>query len=122
MTPMRQMLINPTYNGVMFMLLEEACRIHWDEMQKSPYEIRPAESRIYVKDFEASRGKLPEFNGDPERIHQTCCTRYVDKWNSLTSPSLENPKGETCQSLFTRVPKTILGLEEGKRIFNLSEC
>ena len=46
---MRHMLINPTYNGIMFMLLEEACRIHWDEMQKSPYEIRPAESRIYAR-------------------------------------------------------------------------
>ena len=55
MTPMRHMLINPTYNGVMFMLFEEACRIQWDEMQKSPYETSPAESRIFVKDFEASR-------------------------------------------------------------------
>jgi hypothetical protein len=41
-------------------------------MQKSPYEIRPAESRVFVKDFEASCGKLPDFNGGPERIHQTC--------------------------------------------------
>ena len=104
------------------MLFEEACRIQWDEMQKSPYETRPAESRVFVKDFEASRGKLPEFHGDPERIHQTCFPPYVDKWNSLTSPTLENPIGETCQSLFAKVPKIILGLEEGKHIFNLSEC
>lgn len=116
------MVDNPAYNGVMFMLFEEACRIQWDDMQMSPYETRPAESRIFVKDFETSRGKLPEFNGDLERIHQTCWPPYVDKWKSRTSPILEHPKGETCQSLFTRVPKIILGLEEGKRIFNLSDC
>ena len=63
---------NPGYNSVMFMLFEEACRIKWDDMQISPYETRPAESRIFVKDFEASRGKLPDFNGDLDRIHQTC--------------------------------------------------
>ena len=106
MTPMRHMLINPTYNGIMFMLLEEACRIHWDEMQKSPYEIRPAESRIYAKDFEASRGNLPAFDGDPERIHQTWCPPYVDKWNSL----------------FAKVSNILLDLEEGERVFNLSDC
>ena len=91
-------------------------------MQMSPYETRPAESRIFAKDFETSRGKLPEFNGDPERIHQTCWPPYVDKWKSRTSPILEHPKGETCQSLFAKVPKIILGLEEGKRMFNLSDC
>ena len=32
------MIDNPSYNGVMFMLFEEACRIQWDEMQKSPYQ------------------------------------------------------------------------------------
>ena len=67
------MIDNPSYNRVMFMLFEEAYRIQWDEMQKSPYETWPSEPRIFVKDFEASRGKLPEFNGDPDRIHQTCC-------------------------------------------------
>ena len=116
------MVENPAYNGVMFMLFEEACRIQWDEIQKSPYQTRPAESRIYAKDFEASRGKLPAFNGDPERIHQTCCPPYVDKWNSLTSPTIENPKGETCQSLFAKVSNIILDLEEGERVFNLSDC
>jgi len=115
------MVDHPFYNEVMFMLFEEACKIQWDEMLKSPYETRPAESRIFAKDFEASRGKLPKFNGDPERIHQTSDTPYVEKWNSVTSPTLENPKGETCQSLFARVPKIILGLEEGKRIFKLSD-
>ena len=115
------MVDHPSYNGVMFMLFEESCRIQWDDMQKSPSETRPAESRIYTNDFDISRGKLPEFNGDPEQIHQTC-SPYVDKWNSQTSPTLENPKGETCQTLFERVPKIILGLEEGKRIFNLSDC
>ena len=104
------------------MLFEEACMIQCDEMLKSPYETRPAESRIYAKDFEASRGKLPAFNGDPERIHQTCCPPYVDKWNSLTSPTIENPKGETCQSLFAKVSNIILDLEEGERVFNLSDC
>ena len=115
------MVDHPFYNEVMFMLFEEACKIQWDEMLKSPYETRPAESRIFAKDFEASRGKLPNFNGDPERIHQTSDTPYVKKWNSVTSPTLENPEGETCQSLFARVPKIILGLEEGKRIFKLSD-
>jgi len=113
---------NPAYNGVMFMLFEEACRIQWDDMQISPYETRPAESRIFVKDFETSSGKLPEFNGDQDRIHQTCWPPYVDKWKSRTSPTLEHPKGETCQSLFTRVPKIILGLEEGKRVLKPTAC
>ena len=40
------MVDNPAYNGVMFMLFEEACRIKWDDMQISPYETRPAETRI----------------------------------------------------------------------------
>ena len=116
------MIDHPNYNGVMFMLFEEGCRIQRDEMQKSPYETRPAEAMIFIKDFDASRGKLPEFNGDPERIHQTCCPPYVVEWSSKTSPSLENRKGETCQSLFLRVPKINLGLEEGKRILNMSDC
>jgi len=115
------MVDHPSYSGVMLMLFEEACRIQRDDMQKSPSETRPAESRIYTNDFDKSRGKLPEFNGDPEQIHQTC-SPYVDKWNSQTSPTLENRKGETCQSLFLRVPKINLGLEEGKRILNMSDC
>ena len=113
------MVDHPFYNGVMFMLFEEGCMIQWDEMLKSPYETRPAESRIFVKDFESARGNPPKFHGDPKKIHQTCCTPYVKNWNSLTSPTLENPKGETCQSIFARVPKIILGLEEGKNIFQL---
>ena len=104
------------------MLFEEACRSLWDDMQKSPYETRTAESRIFAKDFEVHCVRFPEFNGDHERIHQTYCPPYVDKWNSLTSPTIENPKGEKCQSLFTRVPKIILGFEEGKHIFHLSDC
>jgi hypothetical protein len=116
------MVDNPAYNGVMFMLFEEACRIQRNDIQISPYKTRPAESRIFVKDIEASRGKLPEFNGDPYRIHQTCWPPYVDNWKSRTSPTLEHPKGETCQSLFTKVPKIILGLEEENRILKPSNC
>ena len=116
------MVDNPAYNGVMFMLFEEACRFQWDDIQISPYETRPAESRIFVKDIEASLGELPEFNGDPDRTHQTFWPPYVDNWKSLTSPNLEHPKGETCQSLFMKVPKIILGLEEGNRILKPSNC
>ena len=110
------MVDNPAYNGVMFMLFEEACRIQWDDIQISPYKTRPAESRIFAKDIEASRGKLPEFNGDPDRIHQTCWPTYVDSWKNRTSPTIEQTKGETCQSLFARVTKIILGFEEENRI------
>lgn len=116
------MIDNPAYNGVIFMLFEEACNIQWDDPNISPYITRPAESRIFVNDFEIYRGKIPEFKGNPERIHLSCCPPYADKWASRSSPTLKYPKGETCQSLFMRVPKIILGLEEGKRIFNLNDC
>ena len=105
----------------MFMLFEEVCKIQWDYPSKSPKITRPAESRIFVKDFNKSRGKIPEFKGDPVRIHDSCCPPYIEKWNSLSSNCLENPKGEKCQSIFARVPKAILGLDEGKRIFSLSD-
>ena len=110
------MVDNPAYNGVMFMLFEEACRIKWDDMQISPYETRPAESRIFVKDFEASRGKLPYFNGNSDRMHQTFWPTYVDSWKNRTSPTIEHTKSEKSQSLFARVTKIILGLEEGNHI------
>ena len=38
------------------------------------------------------------------------------------SPTLENPSGEKVQSLFQRIPDITLGLEEGKRILNRSDC
>ena len=61
------------YNGVMFMHFQEACKIQWDAPERHPRETRPAESRIFVKDFDTSRSALPEFGSNPERIHQTCC-------------------------------------------------
>ena len=115
------MVDHPFYNKVMFMLFEEACKIQMGQFEKSPYETRPAESRIFVKDYDSSRGKMPKFVGDQSRIHQTCCPSYLEKWNSETSQFLENPKGERCQSIFERVPSKILGLKEGKRIFNFND-
>ncbi len=111
------MVDHPFYNGVMFMLFEEACKIQWDSLVKSPNLTRPAESRIFVNDFGESRGKIPEFKGDQERIHNTCCPPYLDNWNIMSSQYLDNPKGEKCQSIFLRVPKKNIDLEEGKRIF-----
>ena len=115
------MVDHPFYNGVMFMLFEEACKVQWDDLVKSPSLTRPAESRIFVKDFESSRGKMPEFKGDQSRIHQTCCPPYLENWNSLSSQYIDNPKGEKCQSIFARVPKKNLGLEEGKRILSFGD-
>ena len=71
------MIDHPGYNGVMFMLFEEACRIQDDDPDVPSTKTRPAESRIYFKDFDTSRGKLPEFGGDPSRVHQTCCPKYI---------------------------------------------
>ena len=116
------MVDHPGYHGVMFMLFEEACRIQDDDPDVPPTKTRPAESRIYFKDFDTSRGKLPEFGGDPSRVHQTCCPKYINGWNSKSSPTLENPSGEKIQSLFERIPQMILGLEEGKRILSRSDC
>ena len=38
------------------------------------------------------------------------------------SPTIDNPSGEKVQSLFERIPEMTLGLEEGKRILNRSDC
>ena len=100
------------------MLFEEACKVQWDDFEKPPYLTRPAESRIFVKDFEKSRGKIPEFKGDHSRIHNSCCPPYIENWNIMSSKYLENPKGEKCQSIFSRIQSEILYLEEGKSIFN----
>ena len=116
------MVDHPGYNDVMFMLFEEACRIQDDDPDVPPTKTRPAESRIYFEDFDTSRGKLPEFGGDPGRVHQTCCPKYINGWNIKSSPTLENPSGEKIQSLFERIPQMILGLEEGKRILSRSDC
>ena len=112
----------PSYNGVMFMLFEEACKVQWDDTENPPSKTRPAESRIFLQDFDPSRGVLHEFGGDPSRIHRTCCPPYVKDWNSKSSRTLDNPSGETCQSLFKRIPQITLGLEEGKRILSLDDC
>ena len=110
------MVDHPFYNRVMFMLFEDACKVQWDDFDKSPNITRPAESRIFVKDFEISRGKMPEFKGNQNRIHKSCCPPYVDNWNIKSSQYLDDPKGEKCQSIFERLPRIILGLEVGTRI------
>ena len=53
----------PGYSGVMFMLFEEACRVQEDDPDVPPTKTRPAESRIFLKDFDTSRGELPGFRG-----------------------------------------------------------
>ena len=116
------MVDHPYYSGVMFMLFEDACRVQQDEPDVPPTKTRPAESRIYLKDFDASRGTLPEFRGDPARVHQTFCPEYIKGWNRKSSPTLDNPSGEKIQSLFERIPEMILGLDQGKRINNLKDC
>ena len=55
------MVDHPYYSGVMFMLFEDACRVQQDEPDVPPTKTHPAESRIYLKDFDTSRGTLPEF-------------------------------------------------------------
>ena len=107
------MVDHSAYSGVMFMLFEEACRVQEDDPDVPPTKTRPAEARIYLKDFDPSRGALPEFRGDPARVHQTCCPEYVKGWNRVSSPTLDNPSGENIHSLFERIPEMILGLEEG---------
>ena len=92
------------------MLFEEAFRVQEDDPDVPPTKTRPAEARIYLKDF------------DPARVHQTCCPEYVKGWNRVSSPTLDNPSGEKIQSLFERIPEMILGLEEGKRITNRNDC
>ena len=42
----------PGYSGVMFMLIEKACRLQEDEPEVPLTKTRPAESRIKTKDFE----------------------------------------------------------------------
>ena len=75
-----------------------------------------------MKDFDTLRGELPEFQGDPAQVYQTCCPEYIKGWNRVSSPTLDNPSGEKVQSLFERIPEMTLGLEEGKRILNRSDC
>ena len=64
----------------------------------------------YPKEF-CPRGKLPEFKGDPSRIEQGCCPPFTNKTNRQ---SIDNPLGETCQSIFQRLPWYIL--EVGERL------
>ena len=118
------MVDHPYYSGVMFMLFEDACRVQQDEPDVPPTKTRPAESRIYLKDFDTSRGTLPEFRGDPTRVHQTCCPEYIKGWNRKSSPTLDNPSGEKIQALFERIPEMILDLirqknQQPQRLFSI---
>ena len=63
-----------------------------------------------MKDWNDSRGKSPEFEGDPLRIDQGCCPPFTEKTNRKC---IDNPIGETCQSLFQRVPWYTLEMYEG---------
>ena len=46
------------------MLFDEAFRVQEDAPDVPPTKTRPAEARIYLKDFDPSREALPEFRGD----------------------------------------------------------
>ena len=46
------MVDHPFYIGAMFMLFEEACRVQEDDPDVPPTKKRPAESRIFLKDFD----------------------------------------------------------------------
>ena len=63
-----------------------------------------------MRDWDGSRGELSEFKGDPSRIDQGCCPPVIDKTNRQ---SIDNPLGQTCQSIFRRVPWYTLEMDEG---------
>jgi hypothetical protein len=99
-----------SYNGLEFMLFENACKIPWDNETDPPSVTRPPSDRIFMRDWDDSRGELPEFGGDPSRIDQGCCPPFTEKTNRK---SIDNPLGETCQSIFQRVPWYTLEMDEG---------
>ena len=76
----------------------------------SPSVTRPPIDRIYMKDWDDSRGELPEFKGDPSRIRQEGFRLFSDEANRQ---SINNPIGETLQNIFQRVPWYALDINEG---------
>lgn len=101
---------HPGYKQLSFLLFENACKIPWDNETDPPSVTRPPSDRIFMRDWDGSRGELPEFKGDPSRIDQGCCPPFTDKTNRQ---SIDNPMGETCQSIFQRVPWYTLEMDEG---------
>jgi len=101
---------HPGYKQLCFLLFENACKIPWDNETAPPSVTRPPSDRIFMRDWDGSRGELPEFKGDPSRIDQGCCPPFIDKTNRQ---SIDNPLGKTCQSIFQRVPWYTLEIGEG---------
>ena len=93
-----------------YQLFENACRIPWDNETDLPSVTGPPSGRVFMRDWDESRGELPEFKGDPSRIDLGCCPSFTNKTNRA---SIDNPMGETCQSLFQRLPWYSLEIDEG---------
>ena len=104
------MIDHPGYKQLRFGLYENTCSISWDNDSEPPSITRPPSDRIFMKDWNASRGKLPEFSGDPLRIDQRVGLPFHENVNRQ---SIDNPMGETCQSLFRRLPWFSLDVKEG---------
>ena len=62
------MIDHPAYQKIKFILFDNGCKIPWDNETDPPSVTRPFADRIYMKDWNDSRGKLPEFESDPLRI------------------------------------------------------
>ena len=101
---------HPSYKGIQFLLFENACKIPWDNDLDPPTVTRLPSDRIFMKDWDGSRGELPEFIGDPERVVERAGLPFTHKTNRQ---NIDNPLGETCQSLFSRLPWFTLEIEEG---------
>lgn len=102
---------HPGYKKLQFLLFENACRIPWDNEIDPPSVTRPPTDRIFMKDWDDSRGELPDFLGDQSRIDLGCCPPFTEKKNRQ---SIDNPRGETCQSIFQKLPWYTLEIEEGR--------
>ena len=101
---------HPGYKQLCFLLFENACKIPWDRETDPPSVTRPPIDRIYMKDWDDYRGKLPEFKGNPSRIRQEGFRLFSDEANRQ---SINNPIGETLQNIFQRVPWYTLDINEG---------
>ena len=64
---------HPGYKQLSFLLSENACKIPSDNETDPPSVTRPPSDRIFMRDWDGSRGELPEFKWDPSRIDQGCC-------------------------------------------------
>ena len=101
---------HPGYKQLRFLMFENACKIPWDNETDPPSVTRPPSDRVFMRDWDDSRGELPEFKGDPSRIDLGCCPSFTNKTNR---ESIDNPLGETSQSLFQRLPWYSLEIDEG---------